>query len=215
MTVGKDIRFEPPSKEPLIDGDRPQFSKEVVVIDVVEASGYIRVEHILRLSADVVEDGHDRIMRRTAWSEPITVRLELGLPFGFQPQFHQGLQGSVAHRGDAERPCLAVGFGDVDSSDGIRFRRVFTQMLSQSPLLIGLKVLSSINPGSAFASVIERDSADRQESGQPGPLHETLEIANLLPVSTACGSVDALLKPEHLALDFLPVDGSPVFRMSL
>ena len=124
------------------------------------------------------------------------------------------MQGPVAHRRDAQGPCLTVGFGDVDSSDGIRLRRVFAQTLSHTPLLIGVEFLASVHPGSAFAPVIERDAADCQEPGRPGPLHETLEIAKLLPVSTACGSVDALLKPEDLALDFLPVDGSPVFRMS-
>ena len=82
MTIVKDVRLEPGSKKPLVDGGRPQFSKQVVVVDVVEASNDIGVEHVLRLSVDMVEQGCDRIVRRTAWSEPVTVGLELGLPFG-------------------------------------------------------------------------------------------------------------------------------------
>jgi hypothetical protein len=60
-----------------------KFAEECLVVDMVEGSFDVRVEHIFRLVADAYEDRSDCIMAGPTWPEPITVWLEFGLPFWF------------------------------------------------------------------------------------------------------------------------------------
>ena len=49
------------------------------MVDVIEATFNIRVQHIFVLFADITKDGGNRIMGTACWSEPIAVNLSGGV----------------------------------------------------------------------------------------------------------------------------------------
>ena len=53
------------------------------MVDVIEATFNIRVQHIFVLFADITKDGGNRIMGTASWSEPIAVGFKHGFPLGF------------------------------------------------------------------------------------------------------------------------------------
>jgi hypothetical protein len=80
------------------------------MVDAVEAFPDVGVEHILGFVLDVEEDGRDRIVAGAPWPEAVAVGLELGLPFGFQGELHEGLSCAVVQHGDTQgaRLCRRV-----------------------------------------------------------------------------------------------------------
>ena len=87
--------------------------------DAVKARREIRVQHILGLIADRIENGFDRVVGGASWTEPVAVRLESSLPFGLQGKAHQGLSGAVAQGGNAERTLFRfAGLGYPDPTNG-------------------------------------------------------------------------------------------------
>jgi len=79
-----------------------EFGEQAVVRDAIEAFLDVGIQHIFGLKPDEVEDGFNRIMRRTAWSEPVGIGFKHGFPFRFEGEFDQCLHGAVAQRGDAQ-----------------------------------------------------------------------------------------------------------------
>ena len=69
------------------------------MVNVVEVAGDISIQNPLGGPIDTYPDCVDGIPATSAWSKAVTVWLEDGLPFGLKDHFHQGLFGSVHHRG--------------------------------------------------------------------------------------------------------------------
>jgi hypothetical protein len=88
-----------------------------LVVNVVEAAGDIRIQDPLSGPFDTCPDRIDGIPATSAWSKAVTVWLEDGLPFGLKDHFHQGLFGSVHHRGYTQGPQLGfAGFRNPDAT---------------------------------------------------------------------------------------------------
>jgi hypothetical protein len=68
--------------------------------DVVEAAGNIRIERPFTRTGGSQQSvkGDDRVHRAPSGPEPIAVRLETCLPFGFQRHLDEHLQGPVTDR---------------------------------------------------------------------------------------------------------------------
>ena len=69
------------------------------MVNVVEAAGDISIQNPLGGPIDTYPDCVDGIPATSAWSKAVTVWLEYCLPFRLNDHFHQGLFGSVHHRG--------------------------------------------------------------------------------------------------------------------
>ena len=65
------------------------------MIDVIEASFDVGIQHLFALEADHHADGFDGIMGPASWSKPVAVGFELGFPLRFQREFDQGLTRSI------------------------------------------------------------------------------------------------------------------------
>ncbi len=65
--------------------------------DVIEASGDIRIQHVLRLKADGVENGFFGILGATAWAKSIAVGFKVGFPFWFERQLDEALMCPIRH----------------------------------------------------------------------------------------------------------------------
>jgi len=90
------------------------------VVDAVKALGDIRIQDELGLVAYTVEQRLLGIMGGASWAEAIAVGLEVGLPLGFEGEFHHGLCCSVAQYGNAKW-SLVVGswFWNPDPARGL------------------------------------------------------------------------------------------------
>src|SRR5712691_3635805 len=87
--------------------------------DPRETRGNIRIQHIFGLKADAVEDGFNRIMHATSWTESVTMWFKLRLPFRFQGQLHQRRMCAVQHGRNAQwTVLLRIRFRDPDPAGG-------------------------------------------------------------------------------------------------
>jgi hypothetical protein len=75
--------------------------EECVVADIVEATGYIRIQDIDGLESDRIKDGRNGIMAGASGPEAIAVGLKFRLPFWFQGQFDERLSCSVSDHWNA------------------------------------------------------------------------------------------------------------------
>ena len=86
------------------------------MVDAVESCCQVSVERPAPPGAFALgdaEDGPDRIVTAPARPKPIGLRLEPGLPFGFQGGEDLGLSHPVHHHRNPERALLPVRLGDV------------------------------------------------------------------------------------------------------
>ena len=66
------------------------------MVDAIEALGDVGIQHELRLLLAGQEYGPDRVPTGPPRPEPITVRLEPGLPLRFECEPNEGLQAPIA-----------------------------------------------------------------------------------------------------------------------
>ena len=107
--------------------------------DAIETFFNIGIQPILGFLVDADRDGVNRIVTGTSWSKTITIRLELGLPFGFSGQFEEHLRCSIEQRGNTQSALFrwGVGFGYPHSPDGSRFEVDAEPLDKTHPLLRG------------------------------------------------------------------------------
>src|SRR5262249_11159382 len=149
-------------------------------------------------------DGLDRIPTRPPGAEAVAVRLEPGLPLGFQGQPDQGLQRPVPDRRDAQRAeFLTPGLGNVDPPHGRRLP-VQPERRGQPRTTLRRDELDPVHPGGLLAHVVLCDPTDRDQPGCLPGQQELLELAYTRYITTHRGSVDPRLESEQLTLQGEP-----------
>jgi hypothetical protein len=86
------------------------------MIDVVEEALDVEVEYPIVTPA-LAACSAQGIVCRAPWPVAIRVRMEHRLQQRFEPALDNHLCNSVRHRGDAQRPCLAIALRNVNALD--------------------------------------------------------------------------------------------------
>ena len=101
-------------------GNVPSDCADVIMVEPVECRRQVGVEHPQTLRVGAARrrvDGHDRVVAATARPKPVGLRLEPGLPLGFQRVDRQGLQAPVGDHGNSERATTPVALGHIHPLD--------------------------------------------------------------------------------------------------
>ncbi len=89
------------------------------MVDVIEASRDVRIQHVGCLAAQRDMDRFDGVVALPTRPEAITVRLEASLPFRLEGQLQQGLRGPIPHHRNPERSPLGPSrLGDPHPTGG-------------------------------------------------------------------------------------------------
>ena len=100
-----------PQPDQLPSGSRPNGVEQVFVIDVVERSFDVGVDHPF---LPTCRKRHlvyppDGVLRTSAWTEPVACSLELSFPARLKGVLDHALKGTIANRWDSERTLSAIG----------------------------------------------------------------------------------------------------------
>ncbi len=131
--------------------------------DVVEAAGNIRIERPFTRTGGSQQSvkGDDRVHRAPSGPEPIAVRLETCLPFGFQRHFDEHLQGPVADRWNPQGPPPAIRFRDIHPADWLGMVVLEVQIVGQPHPAFRRPAHHAVNAGRIAACVLLGDPASR------------------------------------------------------
>jgi site-specific DNA recombinase len=159
-------QFHGAGRQPAPDygGEHRQPRQQGSMPDVVEAAGDVRIEHPFTCPGrrQGCVKGDNCVHRAPPRPEPIAVRLEARLPFGFQRHLDEHLQGSIPDCGDAQGPLSAVRFWNVDPSDRLWSIALETQISGQFHPALGRPAHHAVDPGRIAACVLLGHPADRK-----------------------------------------------------
>ena len=153
--------------------------------------------------------GDDRVHRAPSGSEPVAVRLEARLPFGFQRHLDEHLQGPVANGRNAQGPGPAVRLRDVHPSDRSRSAVPEAQASGQSRPALGRPAHHAVDAGRIPAGVLLGHPADREPFSGCGANQELLQVLHPPSIPGRRGTVDPILQSPHGGLRRGPVDAGP------
>ena len=78
------------------------------MVDVVEASLDIGIEHKFGFVSDALKDSSDRVVTRASWSKAVAVGFKDRFPWGFYGEFRQGLPRAFHHGWNTQWPFSSL-----------------------------------------------------------------------------------------------------------
>src|SRR4051794_29287482 len=155
----------PMSIEPALS----QCSIVLVKVGSFVSNGLWAIASKQPLLAERGEDRLDRVHRAPSGPEPVAVRLEACLPFGFQRQLDDSLHHAVLDGRNAQGTHLAVGLRDVDPSDRLWLVSLEVQTaLQQRHPIFRRPAHHAVDAGCIPACIPLGHLADRQQLRRPG-----------------------------------------------
>src|SRR5215213_5297414 len=196
---------------PDVGGEYRQSRQQGLVPNAVEAAGDVRIEQPCTCTgrSQCQMEGDDRVHRAPSRSEPIAVRLEACLPFGFQRHLDEHLKGSFADRRNAKGPRPAVRLRDMYPSHGLRTVVPEAQTISQPHPALGRPAHHAVDAGRIPARVLLGHPADREPFCGSGANQELLQVLHLPALPGCRGTVDPTLQSPHGSLHRSPINLGP------
>src|SRR5712692_6383364 len=151
----------------------------------------------------------DRISRRSLWSEAIRVRVCRCFRYWVESEQVQRLHCSVPHTWNTQRTLLAVFLRDMDAPKRLGMIAPLPERVDGVDLLVGSVPRDLVHSWSAFALVFRHSSHGKGFAAERVG-YESLQGFDLAPFLFLSCLDDACLKPTHVVIDCLPVDGMPV-----
>src|SRR3954467_14352494 len=151
----------------------------------------------------------DRVHRAPSRSEPIAVRLEACLPFGFQRHLDEHLKGSFADCRNTKGPRPAVRLWDVHPSDRLWTVVPEAQAISQPHPALGRPAHHAVDAGRIPARVLLGHPADREPFCGSGADQKLLQALHLPALPGRRGTVDPTLQSPHGSLHRSPINVGP------
>ena len=174
------------------------------MIDVVEASRYVGVEHVFGFVLDSAKDSFDRVVTGASGAKTVAVRLKHGFPLGFHGEFCEGLPRPLIHGGNTQRAFLFLArLWDIDPSDwfGSRLRPVvWVNVLGQGQSVLRGEGFHSIDTACFLALVLLRHPPHSYEPGRLGLHQQLLKFVDCSCIATLTGSENAFLYVEDMLL---------------
>jgi hypothetical protein len=154
-------------------------------------------------------EGDDRVHRAPSRSEPIAVRLEACLPFGFQRHLDEHLKGSFADCRNAKRPRPSLRLRYMHSSNRVWTVAPQAQTISQPHPALRCPAHHAIETGCISARILLGHSADREPFCGSGADQELLQVLHLPSLPGRRGTVDPILQSPHGRLRRSPINVGP------
>src|SRR3954462_11166668 len=177
----------------------------------VETAGDVRIEQPCTCTggSQCQMERDDRVHRAPSRSEPIAVRLEACLPFGFQRHLDEHLKGSFADCRNTKGPRPAVRLRDMHPSDRLRTVAPEAQTISQPHPALGRPAHHAVDAGRIPARVRLGPPADREPSCGSGANQELLQVLHPPALPGCRGTVDPTLQSPHGSLHRSPINLGP------
>ena len=209
----QDAPFHEASFEPLgQDGFiRWRVAQQPLVADPVKTRPDVGFQDpgSVEVTAQHLEALLHRVRRGSLLSEPVGVRVPLGLGDGVQGQQVKRLHGPILHRRDTQRAALAVALGDVDPAQWLRAVAPASQLTDGRRLALRRVPERPVHPAGSFAPVLCHPPDGKSLAGQRAG-EQALQGFDLAPPARPRCLDDTRLEPSHVTMDQSPVDGVPV-----